>query len=403
MKHLYRQLCAAGFLFLSISVAAQSSRWTGSWAASPMPSPSGGVTLGDQGSTFRNIVHLSIGGRAVRVRLSNEYGTKPLMVAEVHIAGSDSQGAIAAGSDHLVSFGGARSVDIPAGTVALSDPVSMSVPAFANVAVSIYVAAQADAALTYHPESIATNYVAMGNQTDASVLRNPVKMPNWYLLTGIDVEAAPRAFSVVVLGASVVNGTHSTVDMNRRWPDDLARRLRSSPSTAQVGVLNEGIGGNRILHDNRGLSGLARLNRDVLNQSNAKVMIFSMGTNDIGRTFFPGDKSEKGVTVDQMEWATQQVVWRAHARGMRVICATLNPYEGASYFNAEGESMRQAFNRFVRSSHVCDGTVDFDLVTLDPSHPARFLPKYDSGDHLHPNDAGYQAMADAFNLKLFAR
>jgi lysophospholipase L1-like esterase len=144
------------------------------------------------------------------------------------------------------------------------------------------------------------------------------------------------------------------------------------------------------------------VNRDVLGQSNATVLIFSMGTNDIGRSFFPNDKTEKGVTVEQMEWATQQVVWRAHARGIRVICATLNPYEGAAYYNAEGESMRQAYNAYVRSSHICDGTVDFDHATLDPAHPSRFLPQYDSGDHLHPNDAGYQAMSDAFDLHLFA-
>jgi lysophospholipase L1-like esterase len=404
MKALFQKLCAAGVLLLAAPIVAQSPAiWTGSWAASPMAATAGGVTIGDTGITFRNFIHLSIGGQAVRIRLSNEYGTKPLLVADVHLARSASEGAIVAGSDHPLTFGGARSVEIPAGTVAVSDPVAMPVPDFADLSVSLHLASPIDFALTYHESAISTNYESVGDQAAEIELHDSSKISNWYLLTAVDVDAGPMASAAVVLGASVVNGTHSTVDKNLRWPDDLARRLQAAPSTAKIGVLNEGIGGNRILHDNVGMGGLARLNRDVLGQSNAKILIFSMGTNDIGRMFFPNDRTEKGITTEQMEWATQQVVLRAHARGMQVLCATLNPYEGAAYYNAEGERMRQAFNEFIRSSRACDGVVDFDRATLDPIHPTRMLSKFDSGDHLHPNDAGYQAMADAFNMDLFLR
>jgi lysophospholipase L1-like esterase len=401
MKRLLAQLFTPVLALVAFSATAQSPVWTGSWAAAPMAAPATAAKADTDGTTFRNFVHLSIGGKAIRIRISNEYGPKPLTVGEVHVASGAGQGTVT--GDYSVTFGGSTSVDIPAGTIAMSDPVAMPVAAFADLAISVYVPAQSDLALTYHQVAISTNYTASENQTAQALLPNPSKVNDWYLLTGVDVDAGPKASAVVVLGASVVNGTHSTDDKNLRWPDDLARRLQSSASTANIGVLNEGIGGNRILHDNMGLGGLARVNRDVLSQSNAKVMIFSMGTNDIGRMFFPNDKTESKITVEQMEWATQQVVLRAHARGMRVICATLNAYEGAAYFNLEGESMRQAYNGWVRSNYACDGTVDFDHATLDPTHPSRMLPKYDSGDHLHPNDAGYQAMADAFNLKLFAR
>ena len=403
MKPLLRKLCLMCLMALTSLSSAQSPVWTGSWAAAPMAVPDSDAEISDDGTTFRDFIHLSIGGAAIRIRLSNEYGTKPLVISEVHVAKSAGQGAIDAESDHAVTFARSSSIEIPAGTFALSDPISMPVPAFADLVVSIYVRSQINPALTYHAAAIATNYTAAGNQTTQPALHNPSKVGSWYLLTGIDVDAGPKATTVVVLGASVVNGTHSTDDKNLRWPDDLARRFQSSAPTAKIGVLNEGIGGNRILHDTTGLAGLARVNRDVLGQSNASVLIFSMGTNDIGRTFFPTNKSEKGVTAEQMEWATQQVVLRAHARGMRVICATLNPFEGAAYYSPEGESMRQAYNGYVRSSQICDGIVDFDRATLDPADPSRFLPKYDSGDHLHPNDAGYEAMSDAFNLDLFAR
>jgi len=398
-----RWLCvfAAGWLPFTASAPAQSPTWTGSWATAPMASPQNEAQIDSRGETIRNLIHLSIGGRALRVRLSNSYGAKPLTVAEVHVAMSGGGGAIEAGTDHRVTFGGEGAVVIPAESVAVSDPVALQTAAFADLAISIFVPAQTDLVLTYHSQAIATNYVAAGNQVALPTLNNPSKVNNWYLVNGVDVDAGPHAASIVILGASVVNGTHSTMDKNRRWPDDLAVRLQSLSPTARLGVLNEGIGGNRILHNNTGLSGIARMDRDVLNQTNATFLVFSMGTNDIGRTFLPTDPEEKGVTAEQIEWAMQQAVWRAHARSMKVICATLNPYEGASYFSPDGERMRLAVNRFILSSNACDGIVDFDRVTRDPAHPSRLLPAYDSGDHLHPNDAGYQVMADAFNLEIF--
>jgi len=383
------------------SAAAQPSAWTGSWAAAPMAAPASDSVIGANGQTYRNIVHLSLGGRAIRLKLSNEYGAIPLNVADVHVALSASAAATQAGSDHTVTFNGAAGVTIPAGSIAISDSIAMPVPAFTDLAVSLFIPAQTGIALTYHAQAISTNYAVAGDEAASPSLNNPTRVENWYALEGVDVDAGPRASSVVVLGASVVNGTHSTADKNRRWPNDLAVRLHANAATAQIGVLNEGIGGNRILHDGTGLGGLARLDRDGLAQTNVKFLIFSMGTNDIGRTSFPTNPDEKGVTAEQMEWAMQQTVWRAHAHGIKIIGATLNPYEGAAYFSPAGEQMRQAVNRFILSSNIFDGTIDFDRVTRDPAHPSRFLPAYDSGDHLHPNDAGYQVMADAIDLTLF--
>jgi lysophospholipase L1-like esterase len=222
------------------------------------------------------------------------------------------------------------------------------------------------------------------------------------LLKGVDVDAGPRAAAIVVLGASITDGTHSTPDKNLRWPDDLATRLQSDAKSASLGVLNEGIAGARILHDITGPSALSRLDRDVLAQTQAKYLIISLGTNDIGRTFFPQRPNEE-ITAEQMMWGLRQIILRAHAHNIKVIGTTLNPFGGASYYNDTGNQMRKAVNNFVLTSGIFDGVIDFDRVTRDPAHPERLLPAFDSGDHLHPNDAGYKAMADAIDLALFTK
>jgi lysophospholipase L1-like esterase len=388
---------------LSFAGHAQQTTWTGSWAAAPVAAAATDNNIPANGSTFRDIVHLSLGGKAIRLRISNEFGATPLTVASTHVALSAGAGATQPGTDQAVTFGGVASVMIPAGTIAVSDPIAMPVKPFADLAISLFVPKQEGATLTAHNLAVSTNYIAPGNAAAAPTLPGATAVAHWYLLKGVDVDAGPRAAAVVVLGASISDGYHSTPDKNLRWPDDLARRLQSNPATSQIGVLNEGISGARILHDITGPSALARLDRDLLAQPGAKYVIVALGTNDIGRTFFPRVPNESPVTAEQLEWSLQQIVARAHARGIRVIATTLNAYEGAEFFNAQGDQMRQAFNHYVLTSGIFDGTIDFERTTRDPSHPGRLLPAYDSGDHLHPNDAGYKAMADAIDLKLFTK
>jgi lysophospholipase L1-like esterase len=311
---------------------------------------------------------------------------------------SAGEGGTRPGTDRAVTFGGVGSVTIPAGTAIISDPVAMTVQPFADLAISLYVPAETDATLTYHALALSTNYVTVGDTTSAATLTGATKGSSWYLLKGVDVDAGPKAGAVVVLGASISDGFHSTPDKNARWPDVLAARLAAS----HIGVLNEGISGNRLLHDMTGPSALARLDRDVLAQTGAKYLIIAIGTNDIGRTYFPARPNEE-ITTEQMKWGYQQIVLRAHSRGIKVYGTTLNPFSGAAYYSPAGEAMRQVVNAFTKTSGVFDGVIDFDLVTRDPAHPEQLLPAYDSGDHLHPNDAGYKVMGDAIDLKLFAK
>jgi lysophospholipase L1-like esterase len=384
----------------ALSATAQPAVWTGSWGAAPVAAPAATSNASPDGATYRNIVHLSLGGSAIRLRISNEFGTTPLTVASVHVALSSGGAETQSGTDRTVTFGGIESATIPTGSIAVSDPILMPVKPFTNLAVSLFVPRQAGATLTYHLLGMSTNYIATGNLASSPNLEGAAKVNSWYLLTGVEVNAGNKAASVVVIGASSVDGYHSTPDKNARWPDDLAIRLQANKSTSHIGVLNEGISGGRLLHDLTGPSALARLDRDVLAQPGAKYLIIAIGTNDIGRTFFPNRPNE-GITAEQMIWGYQQIVSRAHARGIKVFATTLNPFGGASYHNAAGEQMRQAVNTFIRTSKAFDSVIDFDQVTRDPAHPETLLPAYDSGDHLHPNDAGYKAMATSVDLKLF--
>jgi lysophospholipase L1-like esterase len=402
MKRFILVLAMSGALAHAATPTPQKTVWTGSWAASPMVqlyNPANAALFGN--NTFRDVVHLSLGGSAVRLRLTNEFGATPLTISSVHVALSAGQDGIQTATDHVVTFGGSETVIIPEGAAMWSDPVAMPVSAFADLAVSIYLPKQAvTSALTYHALADSSNYIAAGSVTGAPVLDHPQKTNSWFLLSGVDVDAGSGAATVVTLGDSITDGALATPDKNARWPDVLAKRLHANPATTRLGVLNEGISGNRILHDMAGSNALARLDRDVLAQDGVKYVVLMLGINDIGRTSQPRNPDD-AVTVDQLKLGLTQIADRVHARGLKIYGVTLTPYAGAKYQDAAGSVMRDTVNTFIRTSGIFDAVIDFDKVTRDPAHKDTYLPAYDSGDHLHPNDAGYKAMGESVDLKLF--
>ncbi|MCO6009383.1 SGNH/GDSL hydrolase family protein [Actinoallomurus purpureus] len=369
--------------------------WVGSWSAAPVTGTGSG--FGDQ--TLREIAHISVGGDQVRIRLTNAFGTNGLVIDGATIGARADGAALVAGSERPVTFGGARKVVLPAGSEVLSDPVPLTVPAGQDLAVSVYVPGSTGAA-TRHPLAMATSYLATGDHAaDADGGAFTSTTSSWYLLDGVDVRALPGTRALVAFGDSITDGAQSTVDANRRYPDDLARRLRGRG----LSVLNEGISGNRVLTDagGSGVSAQARFDRDVLGQTGVRDVLFLEGINDIGHN--AGPVSGEPVTAADLIAGMTNLIARAHAHGLRIIGGTLTPIGGSKYDTPEAEQKRQAVNAWTRTSRAFDGVVDFDAVTRDPADPARFLPAYDSGDHLHPGDAGYQAMADAIDLRLLFR
>ena len=362
--------------------------WTGTWAVSPQ---SGGASFNQQ--TLRQIVHTSIGGTSARLQISNVFGGQALAIADVHIAVRSSGSSIVAGTDRVVTFGGQASMSVPAGAVAISDPIAFSVSALSDVAVSIYLPAGTGPS-TYHQQGTATTYVAAGDVSGSGGLASPQTTGSYYFLTNLDVQNPASQGAVVTLGASITDGVASSADSNRRWPNDLAVRLAQTGH--QIGVLNQGISGNRLLVDGAGQSALNRFARDVLAQPGVQWVIFSDDPiNDLGSTSPPP-------TSGQLIAGAQQLASLAHQHGVKFLCSTLTPYQGASYWTQQGETAREAFNAWVRSSgNGCDGVIDQDAATHDPANPSTYLPAYDSGDHLHPNEAGLQAIANAVNLALF--
>lgn len=404
---------AVVLLSLTLTAAAQTAprnlHWAGSWATSPMrPGPSVvPPTSVFTNTTFREIVHLSTGGEYVRVRLSNVFGAGPMRVTSVHIAEpvSAASSQIEPGTDTVVTFFGKQGVTIPAGAAYVSDPVKFDAKPLSNLAVSFHIDAP-PAPETYHDNSNATSYFAHGDQVSAAELANEVKVNHWYWLTGVEVGTPQQDRCVVAFGDSITDGWQSTVNGNNRWPDDLARRLQANPATRDVCVLNEGISGNRVLLDGTGPAAVRRLDRDVLSQPGVKYVVVLEAINDIGHLAGSGDKSQADVDtlVKHLEEGYQEIIDAAHARGLTVIGATLTPYGGSGYDKAGGPMYQAAWrkvNDWIRQPGHFDYVVHFNKVTADPSDPSRFAPSLDSGDHLHPNPAGYKVMADAFNLKWF--
>jgi lysophospholipase L1-like esterase len=386
--------------------------WVGTWATAPVArpqnaqSPPGGgaavAPLNFKDQTLRQIVHISIGGERVRVVLSNAFGTAPLAIGAAHIAIHAKGAAIEPTSDRTLAFSGTATTTILPGAVIFSDPVSLAVPTLTDLAIDIYLpgdTAASPSPLTTHNGARQTNYISQeGNHAGETDLPVQTTTPSWFFLVRVEVTAAEKAGAFVMFGDSITDGYNSTPDANGRWPDDFAKRLTDRSGKLGIGVLNLGIDGNRVLADGLGISALARFDRDVLVQTGVTHVVVLEGINDLGITPPPRP------SVADLIAGHLQLVQRAHARGLKVLGATLLPYEGTifpGYYSSEGDATRQKLNEWIRTSNAYDGVIDFDAVIRDPSHPSRILPQYDSGDHLHPNDAGYQVMADSINLALF--
>jgi lysophospholipase L1-like esterase len=382
-----------------------SEHWVGTWATSPYAAKNAGGSFGGEaGTTLREIAHVSIGGTQVRVMLSNEFGLEPLTISAAEIALRDSESAVITGSAVPLMFGGRPSVVIPAGAMVISDAATLSVKPLSDVAVSLFVPTQPMTQLTRHGFANQTNYSVDGNMVTNASLIDPKKFYSWDFLKGIDVKTDTDAAAIVTFGDSITDGALSTRDKNARWPDVLAARLAGNKATAKIGVLNEGIGGNRVLHDNTGPSALARFDRDVLSQAGVKYLVVMESINDIGHAADPdATKRYDIITAEDLIVGFQQMATRAHLHGIKVYGATLTPYTGAKYQSTEGELIRKTVNDWIRTTKDLDGVIDFDKVTTDPANPGVFQPAYDSGDHLHPKDAGYKAMGDSVDLKLFTK
>jgi lysophospholipase L1-like esterase len=381
--------------------AQNSPRWIGTWAASPMGAPVNFGQPSPANTTYRNLVRISAGGTTIRVELTNEFGARPLTIGAAHVALSAGAGAIQPATDHALTFNGQASVIIPPGAPMFSDPIPIDVPALASLDISVYLPEQPIGETTCHQEGMTTTWITEGDNTAAPTITNARTVSSFCFVKAIDVTTdRANAAAIVCVGDSITDGAHSTPSTNRRWPDILAARLQADPKTAHLSILNAGIGGNRLLNDIAGPNALARFNRDVLGQSGVKYLILLEGINDIGHVAEPRSPADL-VTVQQMILAGTQIVTEAHAHGLKIYGATLTPYLGARYASPKGEEMREAFNQWIRTSGVFDGVIDFDKEVQDPANPTAFAPVYDSGDHLHPNDAGYAKMGDSIDLKLF--
>jgi lysophospholipase L1-like esterase len=400
-----------------IPAADAQDHWVATWAASPQAGRGGGpprqigatgataapapplpAPAGFNDQTVRMVVRTSVGGRRARVQLSNSYGTTPLKIGAVHIALPDKESAIVPASDKALTFSGKTSFTIPPGADVISDPVDLDVPKLGNLTISVYVPGEV-AAPTSHQTGLHTTYISKaGDFTGAPSIADATKTTAWYLISGVEVMAPANTGVIVAFGDSITDGATSTPDTDSSWPSQLAQRLLANKATANVAIVNEGISGNRVLSDGPGVSALARLDRDVLAQPGVQWVVFMEGINDVG-LFARAAKDP--VTADDLIAAHRQIIERAHMRGIKVIGATLTPFAGATYYSEEGEAIRMALNEFIRSGKAYDAVIDFDAAVRDPQNPKQILPSFNIRDHLHPNDAGYKAMAEAVDLSIF--
>jgi lysophospholipase L1-like esterase len=374
--------------------------WVGTWATAPAPAE--GAALSNQ--TLRMTARISIGGDTLRVRLSNAYGTRPLAIGAAHIGVRTSHAAVDPETDRVLTFGGERTATIAAGALLVSDPVNLHVAPLTDMAVSVYLPGDLPVSFGITGRyARQTNYLSpVGNFASEAVMPVGRLTDEWYFVNGIDVMATADTGGIVALGDSLTDANISTHDAFCRWPDQLARRLNARIGGRALGVMNQGLGGNRILHDIRGDSGLRRFDRDVLSAPGVTHVIVMLGTNDLRNRWA---KPEEEVTAEQMIAGLKQMALRAHTRGIRIFGATLTPFENETFlvgaWNPAREAVRQAVNAWIRESGAFDAVVDFDKGLRDPEHPTSMLPIYDCGDHLHPSDLGYNRMGDVIDLSLF--
>jgi lysophospholipase L1-like esterase len=390
----------------------EQAHWAGTWGASPSPQlpdvaqmSKANLTFANQ--TLREIVHISIGGSLVRVRLSNAYGKQAVEIGAAHIALRQKGAAIAAGSDHVLTFSGQSSVTIPPNALVLSDPIPLQVAPSSDLAISIFLP-KSTLGAGIHYSAQQTNYLAAGNVTSARDIPKASTLGSWVFLTGVDVAAPESASTLVAFGDSTTDGARSTDNTNHRWPNFLADRLLKQTGAAPIGVLDEGIGGNRILHDPNsniafGVNALARFDRDVLAQPGIKYLIVLEGINDLGHAgpnLFPTEQ----VSAEDIIAGLKQLIERAHEKGIKIYGATLTPFAGTvfpGYFSEGKEVKRKVVNKWIRTSRAFDAVIDFEKAVQDPANPDHLSAAFDSGDHLHPKDDGYKAMADCIDLSLF--
>ena len=367
--------------------------------SAPSATPQSIGARGFNNQTVRMIVRTSVAGRRLRVRLSNAFGGTPVVLGSAHLAIRAKASAIVPDSDRTLAFNGKPGCTIGPGVVLFSDPVDLNVPPVTELAVSLYFPGETGPPTT-HGTALHNTYISKeGDVTAQAEIPDPVITQSYYWLAGVDVVAdAPKAAVLVTFGDSITDGARSTSETNHSWPALLAARLAANKKTAKIGVANMGIGGNRVMRDGAGASVLARFDRDVLSQPGVKWVTLMEGINDIGHiATVPADP----VTSDEILGVYKQLIEQAHAHGVQVIGCTLTPYQGAGYYREDGEAMRVAVNTWIRTSGAFDAVVDFEAATRDAANPKRIRAEFDPGDHLHPNDAGYQAMADAFDLSIF--
>ncbi len=393
----------------SLTPAIKTQVWVASWGASQQVlDPENALQADDtRDATVRQIFHLSVGGSALRVHLSNAFGTEALHFTSVHIARSLSPSScvIDITSDRPLTFAGSADVTVPPGAEFISDPLEFTVAPMSDLAVTYHLDLPSGTE-TGHPGARATSYYVHGDFVGAANMAEPKHIDHWYQIAEIDVQVAPGAAAVAVLGDSTTDGHGATTNGNDRWTDVLAQRLQSALDTRNIGVLNEGIGGNHLLTDGLGPNALARFDRDVLAPAGVRWLIVFEGVNDLGGLTrdHQVSPSEHTVLVLRVLAAYQQIIARAHAHGLRVYGATITPFIGSTYYhpNALNEFDRQAINQWIRTTGHFDAVIDFDRVVRDPAHPDRYLPAYDCGDHLHPSPVGYKAMGNVVPLTLFS-
>jgi len=368
--------------------------------ATPPANPAPG-TAGFKNQTVRMVVRTSIGGQRLRIKVENAFNSAPVTVGTAHIALRAKDSEIVAGSDRPLTFNGKPGCILSPGVVRLSDPVDLKVPALTDLAVSLYFPGETGPP-TSHGTGLHTTYISKeGDVTGQSAIADAATTLSYYYLAAVDVQAPANAAALVTFGDSITDGAMSSANSNHTWPALLAVRLANNKKTNMIGVANMGIGGNRVLYDGAGASALARFDRDVLSQSGVKWVMLLEAINDIGRV--GGAPTPEAPTADDLIAAYRQFIEMAHTHGIKAIGCTLTPYEGAGYSRPPGEAVREAVNTFIRTGGAFDAVVDFEAATRDSANPKRFRAAFDPGDHLHPNDAGYQAMADAVDLSIFTR